>query len=161
MTLNDSVQGLRLHVMHRALELGSVSRTCREAGISRSLFYRWRKRYLAYGPDGLHPRHTHARRGRPSAVSVAIERTVLAMALAWPTWGPARLSAQLARPEYGGHRIAPSCRIGALRESTVIELAFEAVNGFPASNSSRCATQVREALDRHEGRVLRLAPSAQ
>lgn len=118
MTLNDSIHGLRLHVMHRAQELGNVSQVCREAGISRSLFYRWRQRYLAYGPDGLHPRQTAARRGRPSTVPVAMERAVLAMALAWPTWGPARLSAQLARPEQGGWRIAPAtlyrllCRAG-------------------------------------------------
>jgi transposase InsO family protein len=108
MTLNDSIQGLRLHVMYRAQELGNVSQACREAGISRSLFYRWRKRYLAYGPEGLHPRRTAARRGRPSTVPVAVERAVLAMALAWPTWGPARLSAQLTRPEHGGYRVAPA-----------------------------------------------------
>lgn len=39
---------------------------------------------------------------------VAVERTILALALAWPTWGPACLSAQLSRPEYGGVRIAPA-----------------------------------------------------
>jgi len=108
MTLKDSIHGLRLHVMRRAAELGSVSQVCREAGISRSLFYSWRKRYVAYGPEGLHPRHTEARRGRPSAVPLPVERAMLAMALTWPTWGPARLSAQLARPEYGGCRTAPA-----------------------------------------------------
>ncbi len=46
--------------MHRAQELGNVSQACREAGISRSLFYRWRQRSLAYGSDGLHPRRTAA-----------------------------------------------------------------------------------------------------
>jgi len=49
MTLNDSIHGLRLHVMSRAQELGNVSRACREVGISRSLFYRWRKRYGVLG----------------------------------------------------------------------------------------------------------------
>lgn len=34
-------------VMRRAVESGNVSQACREAGISRSLFYRWRQRYLA------------------------------------------------------------------------------------------------------------------
>ena len=54
MTLDDSVRALRLRVMARAQALGNVSQACREAGISRTLFYRWRKRYVAYGPDGLH-----------------------------------------------------------------------------------------------------------
>jgi len=39
MTLKDSIHGLRLRVMRRAAELGNVSQACREAGISRSLFY--------------------------------------------------------------------------------------------------------------------------
>jgi transposase-like protein len=88
--------------------LGNVSQACREVGISRTLFDRWRRRYLAYGPEGLHPRRRGPRRGRPPALNVQAERAVLALALAWPTWGPARLAVQLARPEHGGRRVAPS-----------------------------------------------------
>ncbi len=72
MTLEDSIHGIRLRVMSRAQELDNVSRACREFGISRTLFYRWRKRYLAYGPDGLHPRRTRPQRGRPSLVPVPL-----------------------------------------------------------------------------------------
>ncbi|MDR7545641.1 MAG: helix-turn-helix domain-containing protein, partial [Armatimonadota bacterium] len=115
MTLDDSVHGFRLRVMARAQALGNVSRACREAGISRTLFYRWRQRYVAYGPDGLHPRRQGPRRGRPPALSVQVERAILALALAWPTWGPARLAAQLARPEYGGWRVAPATIYRLLR----------------------------------------------
>ena len=43
MTLDESIQGMRLRVMQRAEALG-VSAACREAGISRTLFYRWRRR---------------------------------------------------------------------------------------------------------------------
>ena len=97
MTLDDSILGLRLRVMRRAQELGSVSAACREAGISRTLFYRWRKRFERYGPDGLHPRRRQARRGRPPQTPPHVERLVVGFALAWPTWGPGRLAAQLAR----------------------------------------------------------------
>jgi len=55
MTLEDSMHAFRLRVMARAQEMRDVSQACREFGISRSLFYRWRERYLAYGLDGLHP----------------------------------------------------------------------------------------------------------
>ncbi len=65
MTLDDSVHAFRLRVMARAQLLGNVSQACREVGISRTLFYRWRKRYVAYGPDGLHPRRQGPRRGGP------------------------------------------------------------------------------------------------
>ena len=54
MTLEEKVHGLRLHVIQRAEQLGNVSRACREAGISRALFYRWRQRLERYGQDGEH-----------------------------------------------------------------------------------------------------------
>jgi len=65
MTTEDRVQAQRLHVFRRAAELGDVTPACRGAGISRSLFYRLRKRYALYGPDGLYLRRTKARPGRP------------------------------------------------------------------------------------------------
>jgi len=65
MTLEEKVHGLRLHVIRRAAELGNVSQACREAGISRALFYRWRQRLERYGPDGVHPRRHRAWPGRP------------------------------------------------------------------------------------------------
>jgi len=108
MTLEDSIHAFRLRVMARAQELRNVTRACREFGVSRTLFYRWRKRYLAYGPDALHPRHQGPRRGRPPLLSQQDERAILALALAWPTWGPVQLADQLRRPEHGGLRIAPS-----------------------------------------------------
>ncbi len=58
MTLEDSVRRHRLAILHRAGLLGSVTQACREAGISRTLFYRWRPRYLRYGAEELRPRPT-------------------------------------------------------------------------------------------------------
>jgi transposase InsO family protein len=115
MTLDDSVHAFRLRVMARAQALGNVSQACREVGISRTLFYRWRHRYVAYGPEGLHPRRLGPRRGRPPALSVQDERAILALAVTWPTWGPLRLAAQLARPEHGGRRVAPATIYRLLR----------------------------------------------
>ena len=115
MTLEDSIHGFRLRVMARAQELHNITRACREFGISRTLFYRWRKRYLAYGPDGLHPRRLGPRRGRPPLLSLQAERAILALALAWPVWGPVQLSDQLRRPEHGSLRIAPSTIYRLLR----------------------------------------------
>ena len=105
MTLEERIQGLRLRALYRAVELGNASQLCRELGISRSLFYRWKKRFYQYGPEGLHPRRRGCRRGRPPKVEAHEERAVLGMALSWPTWGPRRLSAQLQRSSV---RVAPS-----------------------------------------------------
>ena len=78
MTLEEKVHGLRLHVIRRAEQLGNVSRACREAGISRALFYRWRQRLERYGPDGVRPRHLQARPGRPVQLAAETERLVQA-----------------------------------------------------------------------------------
>lgn len=106
MTLEQSVVQRRLHVIRRAVELGNVTAACREAGISRPLFYRWRQRYEQYGVAGLHPRRTKARAGRPVQVPPHVERLVVAWALSWPTWGSGRLAAQLAFR--GVAQVAPS-----------------------------------------------------
>lgn len=88
MTLEDKVHAFRLHVLQRAEELSNVSAACREAGISRTLFYRWKKRVRHYGIEGLHPRRTAARPGRRPQLDSTKERKIVAMALSWPAWGP-------------------------------------------------------------------------
>jgi transposase InsO family protein len=97
MTLEDSIHSQRLRVLRDAERLGNVSEACRRHGMSRTLFYRLRKRFEHYGPDGVHPKRRQARVGRPAAVPVQTERRVIAFALAWPTCGPQWYSDQLAR----------------------------------------------------------------
>ncbi len=112
MTLEDKVHAFRLHVLQRAKELGNVSAACREAGISRTLYYRWKKQAALYGHDALHPRRTALHRGRPPQLDAVKERRMLALALAYPTWGPQRISDQL---QLEGVTISPSTIWRALR----------------------------------------------
>lgn len=95
MTLDESIQGMRLQVIRRASEVG-VSAACQEAGISRTLFYRWQKRLSQYGVDGLHPRRQCARPGPLPQLSPQAERQLLAVAIAQATWGCRRLAAYVA-----------------------------------------------------------------
>jgi transposase InsO family protein len=97
MTLEDSIHSQRLRVLRAAEQLGNVTAACRQFGMSRTVFYRLRRRLEQYGPDGVHPKRRGARPGRPPAVSVQTERRVMAIALAWPTCGPQWYSDQLAR----------------------------------------------------------------
>ena len=115
MTLDDSVHGMRLRVMQRAQVLGNVSAVCRELGISRTLFYRWRKRFERYGVDGVHPRRQGARRGRPVQVPAEIERLVLSVAISTATWGCGRIAAYLTRT--WRLRVAPSTVQRVLRRA--------------------------------------------
>jgi transposase len=106
MTLDKSVHGMRLRVIERAQALGNVSAVCRELGISRTVFYRWRKRLERYGVDGLHPRRQRSRAGRPVATPPEVERLVLGIAISAATWGCRRIAAYLARTWQ--LRLAPS-----------------------------------------------------
>jgi transposase-like protein len=91
MTLEEKVLALRLFVMRRAAELRNVTAACHQLGISRTLFYRWRARYVRYGADGLKPRPP--RRARPTQQAPAqLEQAVLRYAELWPTHGPARIA---------------------------------------------------------------------
>jgi transposase InsO family protein len=105
MTLDESIQGMRLQVMRRAAEIG-VSAACRELAISRTLFYRWQQRLSRYGVDGLHPRRLKARPGPAPQLAPAVERRLLAVAIAEATWGAARLAAYAQR--LWRLRVAPS-----------------------------------------------------
>lgn len=105
MTLEDSIHSQRLRVLRDAERLGNVSEACRRHGMSRTLFYRLRKRFELYGADGVHPKRRTAATGRPSPISVQVERQVIALALAWPTCGPQWYSDQLAR---SGVTLAPT-----------------------------------------------------
>ena len=114
MTLEDSVRRHRLVILQRAALLGNVTQACREAGISRTLFYRWRRRSLRYGAEGLRPRPMRPTRWPRQAIP-ALEHAVLAYALLWPTHGPARLALQLRQPLWGGWRISASGVYAILR----------------------------------------------
>ncbi len=114
MTLEASVLAHRRKVMRRAAELGNVAQACREFGISRTLFYRWRRQFLSFGEVGLspHPR-VPQRWSRQSAPE--LEHAVLAYCLRWPTHGPQHIADQLRLPKFGGHQVSSSGVFGILR----------------------------------------------
>jgi Homeodomain-like domain len=75
--------------------LGNVTALCRELGISRTLFYRWRTRLERYGSDGLHPRRHRGRVGRPMAMPPEVEQLVLVIAISAATWGCGRIAVRM------------------------------------------------------------------
>lgn len=105
MTLADSVHQFRLHAMCRAAQLGNTSQACRELGISRTLFYRWKRRYERYGADGLRPGPLNVPE-HPLRTPPHVERTVLAWAVADPTRGPVFLAGMV--KQHSGVVIHPS-----------------------------------------------------
>lgn len=84
----------RLSVIRLAEELGSVTEACRNHDISRTQFYEFKRRYLAYGFDGLKdlpPVH----KSHPQTTPRVIVETILELSLEYPTWGCARLCSRL------------------------------------------------------------------
>jgi hypothetical protein len=125
MTLEDSIDAFRLGVMARAQVLGNVTLACREFGISRTLSYHWRKRYLAYGRNELHLSWQGTRRGRCPLLGAQEERMIPALALAWPTRRPAQLANQLRRPEHGSLVVAPGTIYCLLRRRIGLQTRWE------------------------------------
>ena len=77
----------RERVIKRAEELGNVKAACADAGISRTQFYEWKRRYEAQGRVGLLDRRSQ--KPRP------VEQVVVGHALLHPLWGCHRLSRYL------------------------------------------------------------------
>lgn len=92
-SINSPEMG-RYAVLQLAEALGNVSEACRRAGMDRTSFYEWRRRFQTHGLDGLknlppiHKHHPHA------TVPQVVER-ILALSLDHPHWGCARIASHL------------------------------------------------------------------
>lgn len=105
MTYDDSLFRFRVRVFALAKELGSVRAACRALGIHHSTYYRWHRQVVRFGLEILRPRERRQPR-MPNATSVLVEQRIVAFALGHPGFGPARIAAELARPQWGGFRIS-------------------------------------------------------
>jgi transposase len=96
-TQDDALYRFRLRVLAVARELGSVRAACRVFGIHHSTYYRWHAQAVRFGPEILRPRERR-QPVMPNALSPIVEQRIVAFALGHPGLGPARISAELARP---------------------------------------------------------------
>jgi transposase len=147
MTLEDKVHAFRLHLFRRAQELGNVSAACRELGVSRSLYYQLRERFVRYGTPGLHPKRRKGRAGRPPELDAQLERRVIAEALAQPAWGPQRIGDQLGMR---GIQVAPSTVYRALRRHGLGTRAerFGILERHSARRAGLLTERTRRALEK-------------
>ena len=92
-----SMTELRLSVLTDPDRTGeTVAEVCRRYGISRQTYYRYLKRYLAEGLDGLedHDRSPHRSPGR---MDPTIEAAICSLRKDHPRWGARRIRAELVR----------------------------------------------------------------
>src|SRR2546429_6337591 len=98
----DIIYSRRCHVIERAAIVG-VSRACRDAGVSRTSYYRWTARASRYGLSGLVPKGRR-RPAMPNSIPAHQRKVGLAEAIARPTLGARRRLEHLA--DRGGRRAA-------------------------------------------------------
>jgi len=94
MTKDEFILAHRLSLLSRAKSINNISRACRDYGVSRTYYYKWTRRYLTYGIQGL------AERPRPKPVMPNSTRSdivdkILKFIKTYPTYGPTRIANQL------------------------------------------------------------------
>jgi transposase-like protein len=85
----------RLSVLQLAQELGSVSKACRQAGMDRTSFYEWKRRFQTHGLAGLKDLPP-VPKSHPATTPEPVQERIAELALQHPTRGCDCLSAQLA-----------------------------------------------------------------
>src|SRR3989475_11826735 len=105
LTNDDVIHRSRLRLFALAREMGSVRAACRLLGVHHSTYYRWRHQLVRFGPELLRPRERRQPR-MPNAIPPMVEQRILALALAYPGWGPDRLSLELGREKWGGLKVS-------------------------------------------------------
>src|SRR5712691_8081534 len=92
-----SMAELRLEVLFQSERSGeSVTEVCRRHGISRQTYYRYRRRYLAEGLDGLEDRSREPIH-QPTRIDADLEIEICRLRKDHPGWGARRISAELTR----------------------------------------------------------------
>lgn len=84
----------RLSVLELAQSLGNVSKACKQAGMDRTSFYEFRRRFQTHGLEGLLDlppvHHSH-----PQTTPDDVVDRILALSMQHPAWGCVRLSNHL------------------------------------------------------------------
>lgn len=75
---------------------GSVTTACREARVSRGLFYYWKARFEQYGYAGLEEFESRVAH-KLNYKSAEIEQQVIEMRHQHPDWGKARIAQEMAK----------------------------------------------------------------
>lgn len=116
MSHDDVLVGYRRRLFTLAEEIG-VRPACRAMGVHHSTYYRWKRQVDRWGLEALNVRERRRPR-MPNQIGPHMEAKVVVFALGHPGLGPRRISAELARPKWGGLRISEHgvwrvlCRFG-------------------------------------------------
>ncbi|MBA7699954.1 IS481 family transposase ISRhsp3 [subsurface metagenome] len=94
MTKDEIILSHKVSLLKHSQSINNISRACREFRISRSTYYKWQKRYLAYGADGLIEK-PKPKPKMPNETKREIVDKILSFIKVYPTYGPARIANEL------------------------------------------------------------------
>lgn len=94
MKAEEKLAHQRLSVLQLAETLGSVSKACKQRGMSRSQFYEFKRRFQTHGMEGLKDLPPIPK-SHPFTTAPEVVERILVLSLANPTWGCVRLSDHL------------------------------------------------------------------
>ncbi|MGA0560799.1 IS481 family transposase [Larkinella sp. VNQ87] len=94
MNANQKLAQHRLSVLELAQALGSVSEACKRKGMTRTMFYEYKKRFVEQGIEGLKDLPPIAK-SHPFTTAPEVVERIKQLALEHPAWGCNRLEALL------------------------------------------------------------------
>ena len=94
MTQEEIILHHRINLLLMARTIKNISKACRMFGVSRTVYYKYKNRYLTCGIYGLKDQKK-AIPVMPNATKVKTVEKVLLVAKKYPTYGPARLANEL------------------------------------------------------------------
>lgn len=94
MTQEEIIMRQRLNLLLYAKSIKNISAACRMLGLSHTIYYKYKQRYLTYGIEGLKDRKKSVP-VMPNATKAKVVDKILEVAKRYPTYGPARLANEL------------------------------------------------------------------
>jgi transposase-like protein len=94
MTKNEFLLNYRISLLKRAKSINNISKACRELGFSRSVYYKYLKRYLKHGREGLYDKK-RAKPVMPNETRKEIVEKILDFVKRYPAYGPVRIANEL------------------------------------------------------------------
>ena len=108
MTKDHMIFNHRLSLLSRAKSINNISRACREAGVSRTYYYKWAARFVIYGTQGLYEK-PKPKPEMPNRTKSDIVDKILAFIKKFPTYGPQRIANEI------GNVVCPATVYNILR----------------------------------------------
>ncbi len=142
----DNIARKRLSVLRLAERLGNASEACRRAGVDRTSFYQWKRRFVRDGLPGLSNR-VPDRKEHPFKTPAQVERRIVELAISSPAHGCDRIARILAK---AGTTVSAVTIQRILSEAKLgtYEMRAAALEARYAQGKTKLSTEQIEFLER-------------